>query len=103
MTVVKSASPGIRDLPDSLTPRSMLRVEETSSNKRRMAPGGTVAPNAIQLSAMTRLFSSAVFREMAKKGRSALFTRLFPQTQIEKHCRPDATVGDAFDFGYLLS
>lgn len=59
--------------------------------------GCKVTPNASQLSAMTRLFSSAVFREMANKGRSALFTRLFEQTQIETRCGPSATVGDAFD------
>ena len=56
-----------------------------------------MALNASQLSAMRRLFSSAVFREMAKKGRSALFTRLFAQTQIETRCGANATVGDAFD------
>lgn len=56
-----------------------------------------MAPSASQLSAMTRLFSSAVFREMAKKGRSALFTRLFIQTQNETLCGASATVGDAFD------
>lgn len=51
---------------------------------------------------MTRLFSSAVFREMANKGRSALFTRLFEQTQIETRCGPSATVGDAFDSAFSV-
>lgn len=45
---------------------------------------------------MTRLFSSAVFREMAKKGRSPLFSRLFALTGIADRCVDD-TVGGAFD------
>lgn len=61
-----------------------------------------MAPNVSQLSAMTRLFSSAVFREMAKKGRSALFTRLFAQAQIETRCGASATVGDAFDSAFSV-
>ncbi|MDP1961007.1 MAG: sce7726 family protein, partial [Reyranella sp.] len=62
-----------------------------------------LAARPSQLSAMMRLFSSAVFREMAKKGRSALFARLIRQTQIGMHVRADSTVGDAFDsaFGVL--
>lgn len=61
------------------------------------------APNPTQLSAMTRLFSSAVFREMACKGRSPLFSRLLRLTDIADRCSNDATVGDAFDaaFGVL--
>lgn len=51
---------------------------------------------------MTRLFSSAVFREMANKGRSALFTRLFEQTQIEMRGGPSATVGDVFDSAFSV-
>jgi hypothetical protein len=45
---------------------------------------------------MTRLFTSAVFREMAKKGRSPLFSRLFALTGIADRCVDD-TVGGAFD------
>lgn len=51
---------------------------------------------------MTHLFSSAVFREMAKKGRSALFTRLFAQTQMGTPWRASATVGDAFDSAFSV-
>lgn len=58
---------------------------------------GPVGPNSTQLSAMTRLFSSAVFREMAKKGRSPLFARLFALTDIADRCADGATVGEAFD------
>lgn len=50
---------------------------------------------------MTRLFSSGVFREMAKKGRSALFTRLFAQAQLDIHCGgASSTVGHAFDAAF---
>lgn len=60
-------------------------------------------PCSTQLSAMTRLFSSAVFREMAKKGRSPLFARLFALTGIADRSIEAATVGEAFDatFGIL--
>lgn len=62
-----------------------------------------MAPNSTQLSAMTRLFSSAVFREMARKGRSPLFSRLVGLTNIADRCSGNATVGEAFDtaFGVL--
>lgn len=53
--------------------------------------------SSTQLSAMKRLFSSAVFREMAKKGRSPLFARLFALTDIADRCADNATVGQAFD------
>lgn len=66
-------------------------------------PEGTVAPNTSQLSAMTRLFSSAVFREMAKKGRSALFIRLLGQTPAEvQGSAVDVTVGDVFDSAFSV-
>lgn len=62
-----------------------------------------MAPNSTQLSAMTRLFSSAVFREMARKGRSPLFARLVGLADIGARCADDATVGQAFEaaFGVL--
>ncbi len=49
---------------------------------------------------MTRFFSSAVFREMAKKGRSPLFARLCALTDIADRCAVDATVGAAFDAAF---
>lgn len=51
---------------------------------------------------MTRLFSSAVFREMAKKGRSPLFARLFSLTDVGGSCSEGATVGEAFDATFNL-
>lgn len=58
--------------------------------------------NATQLSAMARLFSSGVFREMAKKGRSSLFRRLINMTDIAALCPADATVGHAFDSAFAI-
>ena len=46
---------------------------------------------------MTRLFSSGVFHEMARKGRSPLFTRLLGLTKVGDQCPSNATVGNAFD------
>lgn len=65
--------------------------------------GKTVSPNSAQLAAMTRLFSSAVFREMARKGRSPLLARLVAQAGLGDRCADDATVGQAFEaaFGVL--
>lgn len=62
-----------------------------------------MALRSTQLSAMTRLFSSTVFREMARKGRSPLFSRLLDLTGIRDSFRGEATVAQAFDaaFGVL--
>ncbi len=59
-------------------------------------------PSATELSALTRLFSSAVFRELAKNGRSALFKRLIDLTRIASRCGAGATVGDAFDSAFAI-
>lgn len=58
--------------------------------------------NATQLSALSRLFSSSVFREMAQKGRSPLFTRLLCQTGLTDHGKPQRTVGEAFEDAFAL-
>lgn len=62
--------------------------------------GGTTIYSAAQLSALTRLFSATVFREMAKKGRSGLFRRLIEQTGLMARVDTYATVGDAFDSAF---
>lgn len=59
-----------------------------------------MTPNASQLSAMTRLFSSSVFREMAKKGRSPLFSRLLGIADLSARCGAGVTVGHAFDSAF---
>jgi hypothetical protein len=56
--------------------------------------------SAAQLSALTRLFSATVFREMAKKGRSGLFRRLIDQTDLIERADRRATVGDTFDSAF---
>lgn len=56
--------------------------------------------SSAQLSALTRLFSAAVFREMAKKGRSGLFCRLLGQTNLIENLDQNATVGDTFDSAF---
>lgn len=58
--------------------------------------------SASQLSALARLFSAAVFREMAKKGQSGLFRRLLGQTDLIEHAGPHATVGDTFDSAFEI-
>ena len=55
-----------------------------------------------QLSAVSRIFSSAVFRELAKTGRSPLFARLLSQTDIRTRCSTNATVADAFDAAFSV-
>jgi len=56
--------------------------------------------SSAQLSALTRLFSASVFRELAKKGRSGLFRRLLGQTDLVKHIDQGLTVGGAFDAAF---
>ena len=59
-------------------------------------------PTASQLSAISRLFSSAVIREMAAKGRSATFARLFSIAGIAEIIAPHATVGEGFDAAFTV-
>lgn len=61
-----------------------------------------MARSTTQLSAMSRLFSSAVFRELATKGKSALFTRLLRQTEVGFDGACDHTVGHAFEAVFNL-
>lgn len=57
--------------------------------------------NAKQLSALSRLFSSGVFREMARKGRSPLFVRLFAETGLlGQEVAARSTVSSAFDAAF---
>jgi len=56
-----------------------------------------VAPTTAQLSAMSRIFSSAVFHELAGKGRSPLFVRLLRQAGMSGHASAATTVADVFE------
>lgn len=58
--------------------------------------------NTTQLSALSRLFSSGVFREMARKGRSPLFTRLLGQTGLSSQRLIHGTVGDVFEAAFAV-
>lgn len=88
--------------PDSLSGRSRLRAGGPRGVSCGTGGESTIY-SAAQLSALTRLFSAAVFRELAKKGRSALFRRLVDQTDLVRRCGTAATVGDTFEsaFGIL--
>lgn len=61
-----------------------------------------MVPSSIQLSAMIRLFSSAVFREMAREGKSPLFSRLIKMTGIHDNCAENATVAEAFEAAFQI-
>lgn len=52
-----------------------------------------------QLSALSRLFSAAIFREMAKKGHSGLFRALIKEAQLDNF-GPEVTVGQVFDAAF---
>jgi len=59
--------------------------------------------NATQASALSRLFSSNVFHEMARKGRSPLFARLFSETGVLRtQVATPGTVGCAFETAFSL-
>lgn len=53
--------------------------------------------DASQLSAASRIFSSAVFKEMAQKAKSPLFSRLIHQSKIYELVDSTSTVADLFD------
>lgn len=55
-----------------------------------------------QLSAISRLFSSAVFKEMAKKGRSPLFTSLVNEANFVSSISVNMSVGDVFEKAFSI-
>ncbi|MFG1272179.1 sce7726 family protein [Xanthobacter flavus] len=59
-------------------------------------------PSPSILSATSRLFSSAVFRDLATKGRSALFARLACEAGLIPTLNPIGTVGDLFDNAFAV-
>lgn len=54
------------------------------------------------LSALSRLFSSSVFREMAAKGKSRMFSRLLAELDSTKIFRKSRLVRDAFEAAYRV-
>jgi len=57
---------------------------------------------ATQLAALSRLFSSSVFQEMAKKGRSPLFARLLGEMGLVSRQIARETVGATFDAAFAV-
>jgi hypothetical protein len=55
-----------------------------------------------QLAAISRLFSSSVVQEMARKGRSPLFARLANQSRLLGHLSPSKCVSALFDAAFVL-
>ena len=59
-------------------------------------------PNAARLTAYSRIFSSAVFREMASKGKSALFARLIKESVLLDFSSLPELVSDAFEAAFSI-
>lgn len=55
-----------------------------------------------QVSAISRLFSPAVIREMGRMGKSPLFSRLVLESLIFKSITPSARVYDVFNFAFSI-
>ena len=92
-----------RSSRNSIPCRSVLRYEGVRLYDAMCGSnGGINIYSAAQLSALTRLFSATVFREMAKTGRSGLFRRLIEQTELIEQVEPRATVGDTFDSAFEI-
>ncbi len=54
------------------------------------------------LAAITRMFSSSVFHELARKSRSSLVSRLIEQSNLMEECPPNSTLSDAFESAFSL-
>lgn len=53
-----------------------------------------------ELASFSRMFSSAVVRELGQQGRSALLARLLAQSSLPDRLGVGATVGEAFDLAF---
>jgi hypothetical protein len=61
-----------------------------------------VSPATDQLAAISRLFSSSVIHEMARKGRSPLFARLVTQSQVLRSMSLSERVYTVFEAAFSL-
>lgn len=77
-----------------------MRTQDAYNRNLHGSGGGMNIYSAAQLSALTRLFSATVFRELAKKGRSGLFRRLIGQIDFAGSFGLSATVGDTFESAF---
>lgn len=59
-------------------------------------------PTATNLSALSRLFSSSVYRQLAEKGRSPLFSRLLRETGLLSQKLACGTVSEAFESAFAI-
>lgn len=55
-----------------------------------------------QISALSKLFSPSIFKELAIKGESAVFARLLTLARIDSPADKANTVGDAFETAFSL-
>ncbi|MFV0532536.1 MAG: sce7726 family protein [Cumulibacter sp.] len=55
-----------------------------------------------EASALSRLFSATVLRDLGAQARSSLFTRLLDCTRLAAYASPEATVGTVFDEAFEL-
>jgi len=74
---------------------SSPKNQRRSAKSRRGRRAATLSPS--QLAALSRVFSSAVFHDLAKRGRSALLYRLLTQSSVLERCNSRSTIADAFD------
>ncbi|MBX3177905.1 MAG: sce7726 family protein [Candidatus Hydrogenedentes bacterium] len=58
--------------------------------------------SAYELSALTRLFSSSVIQELARKGRSPLLRRLSSASRLALRCSTSARVRDLFETAFTI-
>lgn len=66
----------------------------------RLAACQQMTTTATSSSAISRLFSSSVYRQLAERGRSPLFARLLRDTGLLNDRDELATVGDVFDAAF---
>jgi len=70
-----------------------------------MVTNMTLTPTSLdasQLSAVSRLFSTSVVKELAGKGKSPLFSRLVKESSITSIVSPTETVRNFFDVAFML-
>jgi len=61
-----------------------------------------ISLDSSQLAAISRFFSSAVLQEMARSGKSPLFTRLVRESKLDEITKDLRAVGGFFDFAFKL-
>lgn len=61
-----------------------------------------MALTATQLSAISRLFSPSIFKELAQKGRSPLFARLYSDSGLAIATPHNQTLSDTFDQAFTI-